>query len=99
MFQTHGQDTPFLFFSETACAGNIWNKFQVPEFSRDHVVITHDYRGTGKSSKPTTQYSYKEATRLTGNIPPMSRGAHNGLTPNRRVDQSALRFAPIGCSL
>ena len=29
----------------------------MPEFSRDHTVITHDYRGTGKSSRPTTQYS------------------------------------------
>ena len=56
-YQTHGAGTPFLFFSETACAGDIWNKFQVPEFSRDHMVITHDYRGTGKSSRPTTKYS------------------------------------------
>ena len=46
-----------LFFSETACAGDIWNAFQVPEFSRDHLVITHDYRGTGKSTRPTSQYS------------------------------------------
>jgi len=56
-YQTHGTGTPFLFFSETACAGDIWNTFQVPEFCRDHWVITHDYRGTGKSTKPTTQYS------------------------------------------
>ena len=56
-FETHGDGTPFLFFSETACAGDIWNTFQVPEFSRDHLVITHDYRGTGKSSRPTEQYS------------------------------------------
>jgi pimeloyl-ACP methyl ester carboxylesterase len=56
-YETHGAGTPFLFFSETACAGDIWHTFQVPEFSRDHLVITHDYRGTGKSSRPTTQYS------------------------------------------
>jgi 3-oxoadipate enol-lactonase len=56
-FETHGSGPPFLFFCETACAGDIWNRFQVPEFSRDHMVITHDYRGTGKSSRPTTQYS------------------------------------------
>lgn len=56
-YQSHGTGTPILFFSETACAGDIWNTFQVPEFSRDHLVITHDYRGTGKSTKPTTQYS------------------------------------------
>lgn len=56
-FESHGQGTPLLFFCETACAGDIWNHFQVPEFSRDHLVITHDYRGTGKSSRPTEQYS------------------------------------------
>jgi len=56
-YQTHGNGTPILFFSETACAGDIWNTFQLPEFSRDHLVITHDYRGTGKSSRPTNQYS------------------------------------------
>ena len=55
-YQTYGTGTPFLFFSETACAGDIWQTFQVPEFSRDHRVITHDYRGTGKSSKPAAQY-------------------------------------------
>ena len=59
-FETHGDGAPFLFFSETACAGDIWNTFQVPEFSRDHLVITHDYRGTGKSSRPTEQYSCED---------------------------------------
>ena len=59
-FETHGSGTPLLFFSETACAGDIWNRFQVPEFSRDHLVITHDYRGTGKSSRPSAQYSCED---------------------------------------
>jgi len=59
-FETHGSGPPFLFFSETACAGDIWNSFQVPEFSRDHMVITQDYRGTGKSSRPTNQYSCED---------------------------------------
>ncbi|HLN85652.1 MAG TPA: alpha/beta hydrolase [Candidatus Limnocylindrales bacterium] len=56
-YETYGTGTPLLFFSETACAGDIWNTFQVPEFSGDHLVITHDYRGTGKSTKPTVQYT------------------------------------------
>lgn len=56
-YEVYGAGTPFLFFSETACAGDIWNTFQVPEFSRDHMVITHDYRGTRKSTRPTIQYS------------------------------------------
>ncbi|MGZ9174990.1 MAG: alpha/beta fold hydrolase, partial [Candidatus Binatia bacterium] len=55
--ETYGSGIPCMFFSETACAGDIWHTFQVPEFCRDHLVITHDYRGTGKSSRPTEQYS------------------------------------------
>ena len=56
-FDYYGNGAPLLFFSETACAGDIWNKYQVPEFSRDFRVITHDYRGTGQSSRPVVQYS------------------------------------------
>ena len=56
-YEVHGQGQPFLFFSETACDGEIWKLFQVPEFSKDHRVIVHDYRGTGKSSKPSIDYS------------------------------------------
>jgi 3-oxoadipate enol-lactonase len=59
-YETHGAGTPFMFFCETACPGNIWYSYQVPKFSRDHMVITHDYRGTGRSSKPTTQYSCED---------------------------------------
>src|SRR6185369_1920544 len=59
-YEAHGVGTPLLFFSETACAGDIWNTFQVPEFSRDHLVITHDYRGTGKSTRPTKPYSCED---------------------------------------
>ena len=56
-YETHGQGQPFLFFSETACDGEIWKLFQVPEFSKDHMVIVHDYRGTGRSSKPSIDYT------------------------------------------
>ena len=56
-YETHGHGAPFMFFSETACDGEIWKIFQVPEFSPDHMVITHDYRDTGKSTKPTKQYT------------------------------------------
>ena len=59
-YETHGQGTPLMFFSETACDGEVWKIFQVPEFSRDHLVITHDYRDTGKSSKPSKQYSTED---------------------------------------
>jgi len=56
-YEVHGRGNPFIFFSETACDGEIWKLYQVPEFSRDHRVIIHDYRGTGQSSKPTMDYT------------------------------------------
>jgi pimeloyl-ACP methyl ester carboxylesterase len=56
-YEVHGQGQPMLFFSETACDGEIWKLFQVPEFSKDHTVITHDYRGTGRSGKPSIDYT------------------------------------------
>ena len=56
-YEVHGQGQPFIFFSETACDGEIWKLFQVPEFSKDHRVIVHDYRGTGRSSKPSIDYT------------------------------------------
>jgi 3-oxoadipate enol-lactonase len=56
-YEVQGQGQPFLFFSETAGDGEIWKLFQVPEFAKDHRVIVHDYRGTGKSTKPSIDYS------------------------------------------
>jgi pimeloyl-ACP methyl ester carboxylesterase len=56
-YETHGEGQAFLFFSETACDGEIWKLHQVPEFSRDHRVIIHDYRGTGRSDKPSSDYT------------------------------------------
>jgi len=58
-YETYGQGQPFLFFSETACDGQIWKLFQVTEFAKDHQVILHDYRGTGRSSKPSVDYTTK----------------------------------------
>ena len=56
-FETHGEGRALVFFSETACDGQVWKLFQVPEFARDHRVIVHDYRGTGRSSKPSVDYT------------------------------------------
>ena len=47
-YEEHGRGRPMLFLSETACDGEVWKIHQVPEFSRDHRVIIHDYRGTGQ---------------------------------------------------
>jgi len=56
-YEVHGQGQPLLFFSETACDGQIWKLYQVPEFAKDHRVIIHDYRGTGRSTKPPVDYT------------------------------------------
>ena len=56
-YEVSGHGTPFLFLSETACDGAVWNLYQTPEFARDHRVIILDYRGTGLSGKPSTKYT------------------------------------------
>jgi len=56
-YEVHGQGQPFLFLSETACSGDVWKLHQLAEFAKDHTVIIHDYRGTGRSSKPSIEYT------------------------------------------
>jgi pimeloyl-ACP methyl ester carboxylesterase len=58
-YEEFGKGRPIVFLSETACDGEVWKIYQVPEFSKDHRVIIHDYRGTGQSSKPSIDYSTK----------------------------------------
>jgi pimeloyl-ACP methyl ester carboxylesterase len=58
-YEVHGEGAPFLFISETACHGEVWKPYQIPEFSRDHQVITYDQRGTGRSGKVTEQFTTK----------------------------------------
>jgi len=56
-YEVHGDGEPFLFLSETHCDGEVWKIYQVPEFSRDYKVVTMDYRGTGRSGKPSIPYT------------------------------------------
>lgn len=58
-YEVHGEGPPFLFISETACHGEVWKSYQVPEFSRDHRVIIYDQRGTGRTDKPSAEYTTK----------------------------------------
>lgn len=71
-YEVHGKGEPLLFLSETHCDGEVWKKYQVPEFSRDHQVITMDYRGTGQSGKPpipfTTQMFADDAMALLDHL-------------------------------
>lgn len=56
-YEVHGEGRPFLFISETACHGEVWKTYQIPEFSRDHRVIIYDQRGTGRTDKPSVEYT------------------------------------------
>ena len=56
-YEEHGSGRPMIFLSETACDGEVWKIYQVEEFSKDHRVIIHDYRGTGQSDKPSIDYT------------------------------------------
>lgn len=48
-YEATGQGPAFLFLAATAWPGVPWTLHQVPEFSRDHQVVTFDQRGTGAS--------------------------------------------------
>jgi len=48
-YEVTGSGPAFLFNAATAWNGEPWKLYQVPDFSRDHTVITFDQRGTGRS--------------------------------------------------
>jgi pimeloyl-ACP methyl ester carboxylesterase len=56
-YETHSSGPPLLLIAGTACDGEFWKPYQVPEFARDHTVITFDQRGTGKTVTHTSDYS------------------------------------------
>ena len=56
-YDVAGEGRPFVFISETGSDGEVWKMYPVPEFSKDHMCITHDYRGTGRSGKPSIPYT------------------------------------------
>jgi aminoacrylate hydrolase len=58
-YETYGEGTPFVFCTATATHGEVWKHHQVPEFSRDHKVIIHDQRGTGRSKLHSKDVSTK----------------------------------------
>ena len=56
-YDVAGSGPPLLLLAATAVHGDIWKTHQVPEFSRDHLVITYDQRGIGKSIPKTKDFS------------------------------------------
>jgi pimeloyl-ACP methyl ester carboxylesterase len=56
-YESHGAGEPLFFIPATGMAGNVWDKTQVPALSKHLRVVTHDPRGTGRTSKPAGVYS------------------------------------------
>jgi pimeloyl-ACP methyl ester carboxylesterase len=56
-YEVFGAGPPLFFLSQTAWYGGIWKLEQVPDLSRDHMVIVFDQRGTGKSAVTSKDFS------------------------------------------
>ena len=56
-YETFGEGKPFLFLAATATLGEVWKRFQIPDFSRDHRVIIFDQRGTGQTKTNSKDFS------------------------------------------
>lgn len=56
-YEATGEGPAFLLNSATSTPGDVWKFYQVPEFSRDHLVITYDQRGVGKSPARSKDFS------------------------------------------
>jgi pimeloyl-ACP methyl ester carboxylesterase len=61
-YDVAGSGTPMLLIAPTATHGEVWKLHQVPEFSRDHMVITYDLRGVGKSVVRSKDFSGQRQT-------------------------------------
>jgi pimeloyl-ACP methyl ester carboxylesterase len=58
-YDVSGSGPVMLLIAGTATHGEIWKQFQVPEFSKDHTVVTYDPRGTGQSKARSNDFSGK----------------------------------------
>ena len=58
-YEEAGQGPPLMLVTGLNGVGAFWVK-QVPAFSRDFRVITHDHRGTGKSTHSRITYSVEQ---------------------------------------
>ena len=56
-YDVFGVGPPMLLLAGTATHCEMWKMHQVPEFSKDHTVITYDQRGIGKSAAKSKDFS------------------------------------------
>ncbi|MBV1866645.1 MAG: alpha/beta hydrolase [Marinosulfonomonas sp.] len=58
-YQCHGSGPPLVLISGLAGLSGFWSPL-LPELSKNHRVIVHDHRGTGKSSRRLMQFSVEQ---------------------------------------
>jgi pimeloyl-ACP methyl ester carboxylesterase len=58
-YDVAGKGPAFIFNPATAWHGESWKLYQVPEFAKDHTVITYDPRGTGRTKTKSSDFSTK----------------------------------------
>ncbi len=58
-YEEAGQGPPLMLVTGLNGVGSFWAK-QVPDFSRDFRVVTHDHRGTGQSTHSRITYSVEQ---------------------------------------
>jgi len=61
-YETAGSGPALLLNPATAWHGETWKLYQVPEFAKDHTVITYDPRGTGKTKTTSEDFSTQRLT-------------------------------------
>jgi 3-oxoadipate enol-lactonase len=62
-YTVSGDGPALLFLAATAWPGALWDRVYGPEFSRDHQVIIHDQRGTGRSTTTSKDFSTERLTK------------------------------------
>ena len=52
-YEDHGAGQPVVFLHGWGTSGRVWGA-QLPDLVQDHRVLTVDWRGCGRSSRPAT---------------------------------------------
>lgn len=63
-YETHGAGRPLVFLHGWGTSGRVWDA-QAADLSRDHHVITVDWRGCGRSERAATGYTIADVTHDT----------------------------------
>jgi len=58
-YEDRGHGETIVWIAGTGSGGAVWDRWQIPHFSKSHRCITFDLRGTGGSDSPETGYSVR----------------------------------------